>query len=526
MNSAPASGLWGRLSALWPALPFLAFGPCFAWMALMRSGVWMSSVEVNGDAVTSLSLTVDFATAFVLLLILALRRHIGRVLPPRRFAVLAGALGAAGSLLIILTGPYYGPVVFSVLGNPKWLLTVSGVLCGASMGMLYLQTGIRYCMLPFRYAILYLCYSNVLGVVVYLAVMASPDWTLAQGGPTLMTIASFVGLPLCASAILAPRFNPALWAACTDAAHTPDVKDSLRFAALESQAPSKQFLRLYGKLLVVLTLFALVCAGITINIIGNAQPALLQSQYNLLMLLRLPLLLVVALAVISIDAERINFPKLILGAIVALEACVVVATVLDPNNQAWFDTVQLVGFVFELLIWSFVFAVGGTHRPSSAIIVALGLGLFALGNAVGSVVGMCLGAVVTFVSINLLFAIALLPTFVMVGERDLDELIAFDSDGSAPVSLDQALGGIIAPKPARVKGGFSAKLDEYAKLHQLTARETEALRYLAAGRGDSQIAEAMGVSYNTARTHVRNVYAKCDVHGRQQLIDVVNKFAK
>ena len=65
----------------------------------------------------------------------------------------------------------------------------------------------------------------------------------------------------------------------------------------------------------------------------------------------------------------------------------------------------------------------------------------------------------------------------------------------------------------RVKGGFSAKLDEYATLHHLTARETETLRYLAAGRGDNQIAESMGVSYNTARTHVRNVFSKCGVHG-------------
>lgn len=118
-----------------------------------------------------------------------------------------------------------------------------------------------------------------------------------------------------------------------------------------------------------------------------------------------------------------------------------------------------------------------------------------------------------FMFVNLLFAVALLPTFVMVGERDLDELIAFDSDTSAPDSLGQALGGKIAPKQVRVKGGFSAKLDEYATLHRLTARETETLRYLAAGRGDNQIAESMGVSYNTARTHVRNVFSKCGVHG-------------
>lgn len=523
MSKSVLESLWGRLCSLWPALPFLALGPCVAWMALMRSGVWMSSVEVNSDAVKSLSLTVDFTIAAALLVVLLARKGAARILPPRLFAAVAGVLGAMGSLLIVMTGPYYGPIVFSALDNPKWLLTVSGILCGASIGMLYLQVGIRYCILPFRYAILYLCYSNVLGVVIYLAVMAAPTWAIVQGGPTLSVIISFSLLPMCASALLAPRFNPALWAACCSPSDVSKLEKTSRFAGLESQMPSRSFLRMYGRLLIVLTLFSLVCAGVTINIVCNAKPAMLQSQYNLFMLLRLPVLLVVAVGVVSVDAERINFAKLCLAAIVVLEACVVVASVLDPNNEAWFDTVQLVGFVFELLIWSLVFAVGGTHKPSSCIIVALGFGLFALGNAAGSVLGMGLGAVETFLSINLLFAVVLLPTFLLVGERDLDELIAFDSDTSAPESLGQALGGKIAAKQIRVRGGFASKLDAYARVHQLTARESETLRYLAAGRGDNQIAEAMGVSYNTARTHVRNVYAKCGVHGRQELIDVVDR---
>ena len=36
----------------------------------------------------------------------------------------------------------------------------------------------------------------------------------------------------------------------------------------------------------------------------------------------------------------------------------------------------------------------------------------------------------------------------------------------------------------------------------------------------------MGISYNTARTHVRNVYNKLDVHDRQALIDTVDALLK
>lgn len=269
----------------------------------MRSGVWMSASEVNGDAVNSLSLTTDFSAAAALLLMLVLRQSLQAVCSPRVLLLIAGMFGFAGSLLIVLTGPYYGPVVFAALGNPKWLLTVSGVLCGVSLGMLYLVIGVRYCMLSFRYAILYLCYSNVLGVVIYLAVMASPAWTLVEGGPTFASVAAFAVLPLCSAAFTALRFNPMLWASCCMPADSAMGKDAVRFASLEAQAPSRRFLRLYSKLLFVLTLFALVCGGVTFIVVGNARPSLLQSQYNLLMLLRLPLLLVVVVAVTSVDAE-------------------------------------------------------------------------------------------------------------------------------------------------------------------------------------------------------------------------------
>ena len=268
----------------------------------MRSGVWMSASEVNGDAVNSLSLTTDFSAAAALLLMLVLRQSLQAVCSPRVLLLIAGMFGFAGSLLIVLTGPYYGPVVFAALGNPKWLLTVSGVLCGVSLGMLYLVIGVRYCMLSFRYAILYLCYSNVLGVVIYLAVMASPAWTLVEGGPTFASVAAFAVLPLCSAAFTALCFNPMLWASCCMPADSAMGKDAVRCASLEAQAPSRRFLRLYSKLLFVLTLFALVCGGVTFIVVGNARPSLLQSQYNLLMLLRLPLLLVVVVAVTSVDA--------------------------------------------------------------------------------------------------------------------------------------------------------------------------------------------------------------------------------
>ena len=55
----------------------------------------------------------------------------------------------------------------------------------------------------------------------------------------------------------------------------------------------------------------------------------------------------------------------------------------------------------------------------------------------------------------------------------------------------------------------------------LTEREAEIVLYLARGRTKAHIAKTLYVSENTVRSHVRNVYAKLDVHTRQELIDLL-----
>lgn len=57
----------------------------------------------------------------------------------------------------------------------------------------------------------------------------------------------------------------------------------------------------------------------------------------------------------------------------------------------------------------------------------------------------------------------------------------------------------------------------------LTKRESEVLDYLLKGRSVARIAEDLGLSYNTVNSHVANIYAKCGVHSRQELIDRAEK---
>lgn len=57
-----------------------------------------------------------------------------------------------------------------------------------------------------------------------------------------------------------------------------------------------------------------------------------------------------------------------------------------------------------------------------------------------------------------------------------------------------------------------------ASSYSLTERETDVLALLLDGRSVPYIQETLHVSANTAKTHIRHIYQKLDVHNRQDLI--------
>lgn len=60
-------------------------------------------------------------------------------------------------------------------------------------------------------------------------------------------------------------------------------------------------------------------------------------------------------------------------------------------------------------------------------------------------------------------------------------------------------------------------------VYGLSKRELEIMALFAQGRSANWIAENQCISKNTVRTHLRSVYAKLDVHTRQELLDFIAK---
>lgn len=60
----------------------------------------------------------------------------------------------------------------------------------------------------------------------------------------------------------------------------------------------------------------------------------------------------------------------------------------------------------------------------------------------------------------------------------------------------------------------------------LSRRETDTLRLAARSKSAKEIAESLFVAESTVNSHIKGIYRKCDVHSRQELIALVNRFKR
>ncbi len=76
-----------------------------------------------------------------------------------------------------------------------------------------------------------------------------------------------------------------------------------------------------------------------------------------------------------------------------------------------------------------------------------------------------------------------------------------------------ALAWSMAKGRANASRGGPARV---AKQLDLSPRERDVLSYLAHGYTNAEIAQALGVSQNTVKTHIKNLFQKLDVSNRTQ----------
>lgn len=99
--------------------------------------------------------------------------------------------------------------------------------------------------------------------------------------------------------------------------------------------------------------------------------------------------------------------------------------------------------------------------------------------------------------------------------------VALGEASASAVALGVSPEGPGQPAETPVADVIAERVAVLAAAHKLTPRETEVFGLLAHGRSIPYVRDALFISRDTAATHAKHIYAKLDVHSRQELIDLV-----
>lgn len=92
-----------------------------------------------------------------------------------------------------------------------------------------------------------------------------------------------------------------------------------------------------------------------------------------------------------------------------------------------------------------------------------------------------------------------------------DAAVAMDDEEPAEEPAD----GRSQPAPS-----LEARMEAFEGAHGLSPRECEVFELWVTGHGLKHIEQALFISEATVKTHLRNIYRKCDVHSRADIIDL------
>lgn len=167
-------------------------------------------------------------------------------------------------------------------------------------------------------------------------------------------------------------------------------------------------------------------------------------------------------------------------------------------------SVYLVQFVRRgrYRLHAFVALTSGTASLTLLLGLAIGVGLNVLSNNHGVPLYTLL-AFVAIYPLGLAFLV-IQRNRMRAGLADAGEEASGADAGGAGASED----------------AFARRVAAFSRDHALTPRETELAALLVRGHTVKAIGEDLGITENTAWTHIRSIYAKCGVRSKQALIDL------
>lgn len=195
----------------------------------------------------------------------------------------------------------------------------------------------------------------------------------------------------------------------------------------------------------------------------------------------------------------------------------ILALPMAEGSAVWLGSTNLqVGSgLFQMLAFFLLINLGHRNEANSLVVVAWGLAAMSLGVVVGANAAKALDPLAeSSAAYGTQTAIA---AFVLVASALILQRV-FSIQGTLEGIEDAS----VAVVPPTGDVAIEERCREIGVQAGLTTREQEVFALLARGRNSPFIQEALGISYNTARTHVRHIYEKCGFHTQQEVINAVD----
>lgn len=172
--------------------------------------------------------------------------------------------------------------------------------------------------------------------------------------------------------------------------------------------------------------------------------------------------------------------------------------------------------IFSMLVYLVISSAIGRNPVGMIPLAAWTVAFGSLGTAAGA----DLGHLINLVGIhNTQAAILAICAVLML-------FVAYLWIGMRRFSFEEAINGVVsvsADDLRAIDDRFEYNIQEIAKRHGLTERETEILLLMAKGRNSVFLQDHLVVSKNTIKTHIKHIYQKLDVHSQQEVIDLIER---
>lgn len=502
-----------ELDDQWPILKFLGFGFYYAWIWLCYN----STVLIGGDGTTDAVFTMYLASTTALAItfvVAALCPRLSRGVVESRLAVAGFSLVAAAATVAAGCS--------SSSGGSSLLFLIASALTGIGTAWVALRLGTLYSTAPARRVTLYTAASFVTACLLYF---------LAVGLPHQL------GLPFMA---LLPVFA----ALVTMTAPDDTVLQKERPARAKALPPG-----FFLRLVLAIGVFSLV-VGVTRGFATLTQSVGTLDDEGAVIVFGTAcvagaLYVLVSLVGNEVDVSRLYYPVTIL---------VVLGISVVPLIGSGVFEGRFIGIAyacFIMMIWCLLAHVAHLSGLSPVRVFGLGRGASALGTTAGWLLGSQLigqqAQNPLFIwSVSIVMVVALLIVSMLVfNDRIIGMVlrasVAEDPEGREDAAVEMRSAScldaaVYAEKveatavedtddfeldSERRTGAFTKRCLAVSSTYGLSQRERDVLFLLAKGRTIGYIADELGVSFNTAKSHIRHVYVKTGVHTRQELLNLI-----